>query len=159
MKTKTSTIYPGIPLLSGRDAESKARATLQKLWLAHMEQDYESTNGNPSRLLYDWLVKRGADDQAMRRCGFRLLDEDENLKGSDRIGGLGDFGNQWFDHARILRRKKDGCLFVMVEPYSINNAGLLQIAEMACLGLSVWLTGDSGWNPGWTLQILVSEKE
>lgn len=157
MKVKDS-IYKDIPLLNGKDAETRARATLQKLWLTGMVKDYETTNSTPDRLLYDWLVKAGADDSAVHRCGFRLLRHESGLTGSERIAcGPGDFGNHWFDHPRVLRQKADGRLFILVEPYSVNNSGLLQIAEMTKWGLSVQIDGDSGWNPGRTLMILISE--
>jgi hypothetical protein len=155
MKTDVSAIYPGTPLLSGDDAATKNRAALQKRWLARMEREYESTDGNPSRLLYDWLEKNGADEEEMERCGLLLLDEDRNLKGSDRIAS----GPAWFDHSRILRRKKDGQLSILSEPYQLWGDGLPQLAELAQFGLRVWISGDSGWNPGRTLLVIVTEKD
>ncbi len=152
-------IYPGVPPLSGNDAETRARATLQQMWIKQMGEHYETTNHTPSRLLYEWLEKRGANDGALARCGYRLLGgEEDNLKGYDRIAsGPGDFGNHWFDHTRVLRWKKDGRLFVMAEPYHVDNAGLAQLAEMARLGLDVMIDGESGWNPGRTMLILIGE--
>jgi hypothetical protein len=63
-------IYPGILPIQGRDAETRAAATLQRIEAESLARTYESLSVNWAKLLFIWLRRRGADDEALERCGF-----------------------------------------------------------------------------------------
>jgi len=154
VKTLRNKLYYTTTPMKGSGTETRARARLQKFWLADKSAYFHETAANPSRMLYAWLTEKGASDESMRRCGLQLFNEDDALKGADRIisGPRG-----WFDHTRVVCRRKDSHLFILSEPYNLSNGGLSQLAELDRLGFYVHITGESGWNPGRTLLILVSD--
>jgi hypothetical protein len=72
---------------------------------------------------------------------------------------VGEWTSGIFDHCRVLKRRADGALFVLGEPYDIlervkKNSYL---DAWRSIGSPVTCSEDSGWMPENTIMVLIGE--
>lgn len=105
------------------------------------------------KTLYTWLRKAGIDRDETESFGIVIC-------GYSRWA-MPVFANeaysQVFDHGHVIKRRSDGRVYVIGEPYSTvelaQESTILQ--RWKGIGAEIVISSKSGWFPGRTISILI----
>ena|SRR5215510_16542239 len=123
-------------------------------WHQKMSAEYKQMKESyPPKVLYRWLRKAGIDRAQMDKWGIHVEPHTNfPLYASDVYSSI-------FDHAHVIKRRSDGVVFILGEPYT----DLSELEAHPCLQAwrelesEVICSKDSGWLPRNTVSVLISE--
>lgn len=122
-------------------------------WHKRMIAEYASSERRVEKVLYKWLRDADVARESMIQYGVEArAPHYPPALTADAYSGL-------FDHGRVIRRRRDGALFVLGEPYaSLSRLETDPHVEAWCaLGGEVICLADSGWFPKSTVMVLIGE--
>jgi hypothetical protein len=125
-----------------------------RAWHKRMIAEYARSERRVEKVLYKWLRDASVDKENMSRYGVeppRMWSSSPNLTLKAHSG--------LFDHGRVIKRRSDGALFVLSEPYS--SLSRLEydpyVEAWRALGGEVVCSADSGWFPQSTAMLLIGK--
>jgi hypothetical protein len=127
------------------------RPQITRAWHKRMLKKYKLTGRELGITVSRWLLQAGVSSEEMERYGVGAE--------SDHYGLTSDAYINLFDHGHVIQRRDDGALFVLGEPYA--DPAKLQddpiVKLWRGLGSTVRISADSGWFPGSSAMVLISE--
>jgi hypothetical protein len=125
-----------------------------RAWHKKMTSVYASSDRRFHNLLYRWLRRAGVNESEMEKYGVEPPVMREGVPSLTTKAY-----SQLFDHGRVIKRRSDGALFVLGEPY--NDLADLEtdphVQAWRALGSEVICSEDSGWVPHSTVMLLIGE--
>jgi hypothetical protein len=125
-----------------------------RAWHKRMIAEYARSERRVEKVLYKWLRDAGVDRESMTRYGV----EPPRMWPSAPYLTLRAY-SRLFDHGRVIKRRSDGALFVLSEPFSslsrLENDPYVK--AWRALGGEVVCSADSGWFPQSTVMLLIGE--
>jgi hypothetical protein len=125
-----------------------------RAWHKRMIAEYTQSERRVEKVLYKWLRDAGIDQAKMAEYG---VEPPPMRHGSPSLTNKAYSGV--FDHGRVIRRRSDGALFVLGEPYaSLDKLTIDPYVEAwRALGGEVVCSAESGWFPKGTVMVLIGE--
>lgn len=132
-------------------ALDEKHAVKARAWHKRMLKQYRPTSRQLRATLFRWLLNAGVSKGEMEPYGV--------VSESSHYGLTSEAYLNLFDHGCVIQRRDDNALFVLGEPYA--DPARLQddpiVKLWRTLGSAVRISADSGWFPGSSVMILISE--
>jgi hypothetical protein len=123
-------------------------------WHKRMSAEYKLVKGGyPPKVLYQWLRKASIHRDQMDRWGITVSSYGNYPSYSH------DAYTSIFDHAHVIKRRSDGKVFILGEPYST----VAKVESNPCvkawreLGSTVVCSNETGWFPCNTVSVLIGQ--
>jgi hypothetical protein len=123
-------------------------------WHKRMMAEYAASYRRVHNVLYKWLRDAGIQKAEMVKYG---VEPPPMLHYSPSL--TIEAYSRLLDHGRVIKRRSDGALFILGEPYT-SLADLENdphVRAWRSLGSAVICSADSGWFPDNTVMLLIGE--
>jgi hypothetical protein len=127
-----------------------------RAWHERMIAEYAPSERRVEKVLYKWLRDAGVDRDKMVTYG---VEPPPKGYGHYPPALTSDAYSRLFDHGRVIKRRRDGALFVLGEPYASLDrlSSDPRVEAWRALGGEVTCSPDSGWYPQSTVMLLIGE--